>query len=310
MEIADVASVKRWQWLLAGALVGAALWGANRWQASDLARFGDAMNDPLRFEQALTAEVAGVPAFKDVSVRRETLSDGAGSSRTVHVVTGKFCDGRLDASDGKYHWRPTVFVAPIPYRPATYLLDVVGMDEAIRFEAIENPTVVDLLKVLKQAKGVQYHYAWWNDYPLLTWFGGSLVLIGVVWPTVVNLLVYRSFFRPREEKGVDLSRISAASAAAAGQELSEEELERLRRLEAELERGLAAGAAPGPADSPAEAAERPPVPLTVEPLAPVAAAAGDPTEFGAEPDDYYPTERRRGKAGGAAAGDNGLGSTH
>jgi hypothetical protein len=30
---------------------------------------------------------------------------------------------------------------------------------------------------------------------------------------------------------------------------------------------------------------------------PVAPAAGDDTEFGAEPDDYYPTERKRGKGG-------------
>jgi hypothetical protein len=238
MEIADVASVKRWQWLLAGAVVGAALWGANRWQASDLARFGDTMNDPLRFEQALTARVAGVPAFKDVSVRREALSDGAGSSRTVHVVTGRFCDGQLDPADGKYHWRPTVFVAPIPYRAATYLPDVVSTDEALRFEAIPDPTILELLEVLKRAKGVEYAYAWWNNYPLLTWFGGSVVLIGVVWPTAVNLLVYRSLFRPREEKGVDLGNVSTAPAATAGHELSEEELERLRRLEAELEQRL------------------------------------------------------------------------
>ena len=72
-----IVSVKRWQWVSIGVAVGLALWGVRVWGAADLGRFGDTMNDPLRFERALLAEVPGVGMrqFKDVRVHRQTLRD-------------------------------------------------------------------------------------------------------------------------------------------------------------------------------------------------------------------------------------------
>jgi hypothetical protein len=287
-----IASVKRWQWVLASLAIGLALWGARRWNADDLGRFGDAMNDPLRFETALTREVAGFSAFKDVSVHRERLDDGAGAAKAVHVVTGRYCDGQVDPHDGKYHWQPTVFIAPIPYRPASYLPDLLPIEAVERFEALPHPTVIDLFEALADERGIAYTHAWWDTYPALTRVGGSVVLIGVVWPTIVNLLVFGRLVRPREPRGIDLSAAAPAPPMPAARGPTDAELEQLRRLEQELAARLAVDA-PSPA-IPDVSAMPAPAELSGESLEPAAAAAREDRTFAAKPDDYYPTERRAG----------------
>ena len=283
----DVAAVKQWQWLTAGVAVGLVLFGLHWWNRHDLARFGDPVNDPARFERALTTKVAGISALKDLTVYRQRLDDGAGASKEVHVVTGRFCDGEIDPRDGKYHWRRSVFIAPVPYRPVSDLAAVAGAPAALRHESTEAPTVVDLLDVVEESHGVEYTHAWWNTYPALTRLGGSVLLIGVVWPTAINLLVYGSFFRPREEKGVDLSKVSPATGRPpAARELS---LEELRRLEEGLADQVAGAGEAMLTAPPATAA------LTAEALNATAPTAREHAEFGARPDDFYPTERAAAK---------------
>jgi hypothetical protein len=82
--------------------------------------------------------------------------------------------------------------------------------------------------------------------------------------------------------------------------VSEEDLARLRKLEADLEKGLAGGD-PISAGPPSQKAPgRTPVPLVAEPVAPVAMPSAEETVFGAKPDDYYPTVRPVGKGAGGA----------
>lgn len=140
-----VASVKHWQWLVTAALVGLVLWGVRRWSTSNPGRLGDVINDPARFERALTTRVAGISAFKEVRVYQTVLGDGAGSSKPVHVVSGKYCDGQIEPGDGKYHWRRAVFVAPIPYKPSNQITSLVKVQASMRYGAVQNPTVVDFL---------------------------------------------------------------------------------------------------------------------------------------------------------------------
>ena len=220
-------------------------------------------------------------------------------------MAGRYCDGTIDPRDGKYHWRPTVFIAPVPYRPASYLLDLVDADAATRFEALPAATVVDFLKLMKTARGVTYTHAWWDTYPALTWLGGSAVLIGLVWPTVINLIAFRSLWRPPEEKGISLMGAGASGpAAAAGREPTADELAELERINAELESELAAGArAAGPAGpAPAEPAPAALAGGPLDPLAPI--APGEERVFGAAAEDFYPTAAHAAprKAGGSANG--------
>ena len=289
-----VERVKRWQWLLLSVLVGLALWYARRPDASDLARYGEGLNDPAAFENALFGAVDGVPRVQGLTVHRQAIDDGAGSRRTAYVVSGDYCDGRPDPIDGTFRWRPRFFLAPVPYRARMNLYNLGGTDdeaaEAVRrYERMESPTVLDFLRLLETAKVVSYTHAWWRTYPAATWVGGSVLLVGVVWPTVINLLAYGRLTRPREEKGVDLSKVrSTATPAPPG--TSGPDIEHLHQLEAELEANLSGAAGPEPDPQPA-ATPRPAPALSTAPLEPVAAPAHDDTVFGAHADDFYPTER-------------------
>jgi endoglucanase len=294
-----VASVKHWQWLLNAVLAGLVLWGVRRWGNGDPGRLGDVINDPARFERALTTRLAGIPAFKDARVYRTTLEDGAGASKPVHVVSGKYCDGQVDPGDGKYHWRPAVFVAPIPYRPSSDVHNLVKVRASMRYRSQRDPTVVDFLQLLRDSDLVDYTHAWWDTYAMATWFGGSVVVLGFVWPVAINLVVFGRLFRPREKKGVDLSKVRPGSASgAAARGLSDEDLEELRRLEAELKNGLTASGPTAAGASKQEASDRTPPPLVTEPVVPVTAEPGDATAFGAKADDFYPTARPAAKRAG------------
>jgi hypothetical protein len=148
---------------------------------------------------------------------------------------------------------------------------------------------VDFLRLLRTAGVVSYTDAWWRTYPAATWVGGSVLLIGVVWPTVINLLAFGRLTRPREEKGIDLSKVkNPAAPAPAGP--SAEDLEHLHELEAELEAKLAGAAPPAPAEQPTP--PRRAAVLTTAPAGPAPAdVPHDDTVFGAKADDFYPTER-------------------
>ena len=290
--------VRRWHWLLLGAAAGALLWGSLRPGTDSLAGYGECINDPAAFERALVESARGVRRFTNVRVHRQLVDDGAGSAAAVYVVSGDYCDGKPDPLDGTLHWRPRYFLAPARYRPHWNLYDFGGATGGTakaleQYQRIESPTVVDFLRVLRTAGVLSYTHAWWRTYPAATWVGGSILLIGVVWPTVINLLVFGRLTRPREEKGVDLSKVknTAAPAPAAPSAL---DLEHLRELEAELEARLA-GAAPAepvaPADRPGGPPRRAAV-LTTAPAGPAPAdAPHDDTVFGAKADDFYPTER-------------------
>jgi hypothetical protein len=287
--------VKRWQWLLLGVAVGTLLWWSWRPDPGSLAGYGECMNDSRAFEAALVGAARGAPRFSNVRVHRQSVDDGAGSAAEVYVVSGDYCDGNADPLDGTLHWRPRYFLAPAPYRPHWNLYDFGdAKGEAAKaleqYQRIESPTVVDFLRLLRTAGVLSYTHAWWRTYPAATWVGGSVVLIGVVWPTVINLLVFGRLTRPREEKGIDLSKVkNPPTPAPAGP--SADDLEQLHELEAELEARLA-GVTPEPPTEQPPAPPRRAAALVTSPADPAPGdGPHDDTVFGAKPDDFYPTER-------------------
>jgi hypothetical protein len=174
------------------------------------------------------------------------------------------------------HAGPVRSVAPAPFQST-------GDRQTGRLPAA-GATVTDYLNSLK-SQGVTYAYAWWADprYAAAAWVGGSFLLIGVVWPTCVNLLAFGTLRRPREEKAESLWRVKASTPARAKQPIAATVPSPARNIP---HRPVATG-------NPA-----PPQPMTVSPapalvLEPVPAwpAADDPhKEFGAGRDDFYPTE--------------------
>jgi hypothetical protein len=272
-----VAAVPRWAWVLVGVLVGLLHGSLREWSstADPMDDYDVLLTDQGRFETALVDERLGHRLFKDVTVYPHwTRSRSTGEKRLVHLVTGSYWDGNTTIRGGEVvaHWEPACFVAPVPYVPTRPL----GRTATAR-----RGTVLDYLATLKAERGVQYRYAWWwwTARPLFTSTLAAVTVIGVVWPTVVNLLAFGRFTRPPREKRPSMWRV--------------------RR------RGRQA---PSPVTAPAVAATEPlvnteapvDVPPSPAPLAPlateaVAAPAGGPEaehHYGAKPDDFYPTELR------------------
>jgi hypothetical protein len=192
----------------------------------------------------------------------------------------------------------TSYVAPEPYYPKSKLAErVPGASAAAigKLQNLEKPTVLDFLQLMNETSGVQYSHAWWRSYALGTWFMASIVLLGVVVPTTIDLVVYGRFIRPREEKGTKLPP-SPATPAIAKAEMTAEERARLEALEAAMEEGLKAGATSSAA-APSGAQVKPVRNLNGQPdLSPVPTATNDDRTFGAKPDDYYPTEQKGKRA--------------
>jgi hypothetical protein len=295
-----VADVRRWQWILIALLLGAAIGYTRQWMAADLeSRFGEQLNGQRRFEDALLKTVDGRHYFDGIRVYASSFPDGKGGTKRAHLVAGNYFNGQFEQSAGKLTavWRPAFFIADIPYQPTTDLNRLGNPKLVESFRVNPNPTVVDFLDLLSHTAGTTYSRARWLEMGIIGWMACSLLCIGILWPIAINLLVYGSLRRPREEKGIDLSKVKAP-AATAPPAPAEADVARLQALEAELE----AAAADGPA-----AALAAPAPVIAElngsPLEPVPAGAErEAAEFRAKQEDYYPTAKAAPRAppGGAA----------
>jgi hypothetical protein len=236
----------------------------------------------------------GQRRFKDVVVHTFDVGRGR-ETRVVHVVSGKYWDGRVveEAGGPAARYTPACFVAAAPYRPRLAPTGE-GPGEAPR----EFPSVEAYLHSLRAASGVEFRKARWDwlREPLFVSSVGGVLLIGVVWPTLVNLLAFRSFRRPPEEEGVSLADVKPEPSLMHPQAHAPpgalEELE--AALEARLaDAGATAETSPGASPPPA------PVPALATAAATPAAVDDDPHRtFAARSDDYYPTELHTPPQGG------------
>ncbi|HZN64196.1 MAG TPA: hypothetical protein VFB66_02770 [Tepidisphaeraceae bacterium] len=282
-----VVAVRRWQWVVIGLLVGLAHGSIRQWAASDfdnlLDRHGLLLTDQGEFESALVTKVHGQRRFRDAVVHKFEVSRGR-DRRLVHVVSGKYWDGRVVEDGGSQvaRYAPACFVAAAPYRP-----------QVVRpgGERREFPSVVEYLASLRPSAGVEFRTdRWgWLREPLFVSPAVGVLLIGVVWPTVVNLVAFRTFRRPPEEQGISLADVKVDPLPKPRETPAESPL--LRELEAALAARLAdagAEAETSAAPSPAAAPVRVLATEHAEPSAP----ADDRShhEFAARSDDFYPTE--------------------
>ena len=63
--------------------------------------------------------------------------------------------------------------------------------------------------VFKVIDAASDQYAWWRDprWGISIWVVGCLLLIGIVWPSVINLMTFGSLLRLQEEPATDLSKV-------------------------------------------------------------------------------------------------------
>jgi hypothetical protein len=286
--------IQRWQWMVLSIVIGAALAYARRSDPESLlSRLGEGVADQRWLEQELLRKVpladgSSRPAFGRLTVYPMTVREGA-QRKTVHVVAGMYLtEGRhrpgpqLPATapaspTGKL--RPYFYIAPVPFQPLA--------DRQAGKPAPAGATVTDYLDDLKP-QGVTYAYAWWADarYAAAAWVGGSFLLVGVVWPTCVNLLAFGTLRRPRESRGVSLWRVKASAATRVPQPLAPP-------APSPAHAGPVRSVAPAGNDLPLPTQRPPATPppaLVLEPVAAGPAPHDEHKEFGAGRDDFYPTE--------------------
>jgi len=129
------------------------------------------------------------------------------------------------------------------------------------------PTVLEYFQQLgagmQKAGGVaadwltpQVKYAWWAEPKTVwtMWMGGSVLVLGVIWPLALQLLIKGGFAPPPREKLMDMTRYgkgttekAPAAMPVAAMTITPEEQERLDALEAKIMADLKEQAAKTPA---------------------------------------------------------------
>jgi hypothetical protein len=277
--------IPRWAWILIGLAIGLAIAYARQqsWSGDFGSRYGMKLNDRARFEASLLRDIEGQRAFKDLVVYPETITSAGGRKTQLHVVAGKF-RGPLRAGEEsgaspeiQKEWRAVYFVCEPPYSLAA-------------------PTVIAYFDTLA-SRGVSYRFAWWRRplYWNALHAGIALIVVGFLWPSVINLLAFGTLTRPAPEPLPVLPRSSYSTAKPTPQPSTAELDAAVAQYTDGLEQSLSQGASesacsPGAAAVPAQAAAA----LSSAPLAPAVSAADqdDPKSFGADKEDYYPTELR------------------
>jgi hypothetical protein len=294
---------RRWQWMVAGAIVGGALgvvYGTTA--GEDLLATAPVIGDQATFENMLLQADNGVPRFRDIVVHPYRPPDGAENRRAVFVLSGRYHEGSSDDA-GRMLW----FQGTCPYKAGPALPRVVALakinDLGTRYAAIPDPTIRDYLSVLQQGVGLEYRYAWWEEPALrfLLWSGGGFVIVGVICPTLVYLVAFGRLSGPPSNR-VDSPSATDTVSSIKPQPSSAEDLTALRRLEAELEEAMAVagGEPPDAVPQPASPTFRPEpkrrfteVPQPSEPVVGDSHDTPAESEFAMKPEDFYPTEHRR-----------------
>jgi hypothetical protein len=264
--------------LVAGLVCGQ-LRGAMMNFSDELESYGQRIGQ-LQFERSLEARYQGRPGFINIVVYPYRLSGSSAGNVDVHVVSGLFCDGRAEEQNGRMalRYRPAYFVASVPFRPVGKAENTAKNGAGKSFD--------DVMGYMAQRKsaGITFRYAswWWVTRPTFVWPLGGFVLVGLVWPLVVNLLAFGSFTRPREIKAV---KLAAAPRKAAPAPETPTDLDAVEALDREME-SVVSGA---PAEIPAASESEPRV-LVTETVEAVGTGEGVKKEFGAKGEDYYPTE--------------------
>ncbi|MGE5612168.1 MAG: hypothetical protein ACM359_23170, partial [Bacillota bacterium] len=260
--------MKRWHWVVIALILGFTMGKVRQMYTDDIiADFGNTMNSPRQFELGLLAAEKGKPFFKDLIVYPDPAPRN--KIRNYYIVAGKYYGGRPEVhSDGNAYavWRPycireqdyvTKDGVYVPTLDLRTLSRPGGPDYVAKFKALPKPTILDFLKIMREARGVNFKYAWWaeSQNAILLWMGGSLLLVGIIWPSIIYLLAFGSLTQPPQEDDIDLSQLKSVSTAptapVAPTGPSQKDLDQLQQMEQKLMNDLAsrsdagAGAARG-----------------------------------------------------------------
>jgi hypothetical protein len=335
----DLQDLKRWHWALIGLLAGA-LWAGSRLfygvelpnddtastQQHNFTRFlaGSEKAPAIVFDEASNVYLSDLqvhPATPDTTPQgRAAAARAGGKPPMVQWVTGDERRRRFRQLKADWTAEPFRFKATLPFTPdAVY--DLVRNDWNNVMPGGPKPlkgyakpttqsyaTLLDYFKEIDKKYGrgaLAYRYCWWEArgvtaavYPI-----AGVVLIGGVWPTLLNFLVGIGLGRKKKaaaEDEYDMDRFKGASkpttSGRAKPGMTERDEQQLAAMTAELEKDLAAsGVLHASSDGnraavPAAPAVRELTGGPTKPQPPSAATPAPDKTYGADTTDYYPTE--------------------
>jgi hypothetical protein len=289
----EFAALKWWHWMLIALIVGMAMGllrdnTQNEIHGNYIEGFGYFLGSQKLFEEALIDQVDGKRRFSGVTVYFRRIDDRHGQRKPVYLVKGMYYASPPQVVEGRQQggWQPVCFIAPVPYDP---MIDLGSLDKpggpdwgkAFRAAGL-HPTVLDFLSVMHAAAGVDYRFAWWDQYPLLTSVLASVLVIGICWPPVNNLLAFGRITRPLEAKGMSLWKVRNRRRAAAAVVQLPGGGQGDNSPTSAMEPSTPNGKVPSPSAA---------APLSGGPLEPSPSPEESRKEFGAGKEDFYPTER-------------------
>lgn len=185
----QIENIGRWVWMLVGTLLGVLI--GYQWSSVSDNIDGVVRASQVRFEQELTLkDKDGGPLIKGIVVHPAIFSPTDDSY--VNVVTYQ----RLaQDKEGKKWWIEKCFIAKIPFEP---------MNGAV---AATPDLTIDkyLTEIAGQASGLKYNFGWWMmpKYAMMLGAFGGFVLIGGLWPSLINIMVGAGLGGKREPKQKD-----------------------------------------------------------------------------------------------------------
>jgi hypothetical protein len=224
-----IENIKRWQWMILGVLVGLAFAYMNQASSPGNDNWSGRKVGQATFERlAKEKPIAGNPVIRSLRLFPAQVSPATGQ----RVVVVEF-DQLLQTKDAEvWEYVPTRFEAIEPYVP------VRGPKPAT------DQTVEQYLaEVAKENPALASRYAWWTEpkWAYTVWGAGGFVVIGIVWPTIVNLLIGAGLGRPPAPKEeYDLSRFKGTPEPAPAPKPVVADMGSLETLNASLEKDLEA----------------------------------------------------------------------
>jgi len=269
-----IEDLKRWHWALIGIVLGAVLGGARLMLPPDEVDSADTRISAETFVYGLgqsTGGQANLPLFRKIKVYP--------TQNELDYVTAE----QLMPIPGtrKYQYKAISFHGTRPFRAG----------------GASTPSVRDFIeRAQKRHSEISYTYAWWADpkFVWITWIGGGVLIIGGIWPTLLNFMIGAGWGRQKKVKETfDLSRFKGEESKSDEKKaVTQQDIDQLRALEAQLEENLKPTGA-GHAATELEQTEAPVRQLTGGPLE--SASLAKEEEEHDYKGEFYPVARPHGK---------------
>jgi hypothetical protein len=178
----DVENLKRWHWILLGSVVGLLATGARLAMLRQGSGRGDRTTSLYKFMDRVVRPPGpdGLPPVRNIVVYPEIRLPGANNERSSLVT----CE-ILERASGK----------PVYKKYACYTPAGAATSSG---PSVNGFAVREFLDATQQTyRHIHYRTAWWATPPMIIaiWGGGSLVLVGGVWPLMLSVLSRNGFGR-------------------------------------------------------------------------------------------------------------------